>query len=355
MNCPACSGSLTPARSSLRDVYACYGCGGFWFGSDNMADFAYRLSPREEESGRHLPTLKPIEVDVSSHLDEGVRMCPKCQRGMVKFNYAYDSNIILDRCPVCKGIWTDRGEIEQIAAHLQSDAEVMAFGEELAKLVKEIEEMKDPRKNSVVYLPHVIVPIGEDAPVNKPPVVTVWLIGILALTCVLFWVFGWRVMNLGGKANVGLDVIAFAMAPGGPFHLLWLILFLWLFGDNVEDCFSRVEYIVFFAFCMYVGAAAFIFFTFSPAVIIAAFSGAISGVMGAYFIFFPMANVRIFAVFNTMEVPAVICLGAWFVVQSVLPFTSGGVRPAMGVCAANICGFLVGAGVAFLTQDRVNH
>ena len=60
-----------------------------------------------------------------------MRMCPTCDFAMREFNYAYDSNVFLDRCEQCKGIWLDPNEIVDIAKHIQYNPKLDAFGKGL--------------------------------------------------------------------------------------------------------------------------------------------------------------------------------------------------------------------------------
>ncbi len=106
---------------------------------------------------------------------------------------------------------------------------------------------------------------------------------------------------------------------GGLFHLIGNMLYLYIFGDNVEDRLGHFKYLLFYIFSGFV--AAFFHFLFNPVSPIPTLgaSGAVAGVMGAYFIFFPRSRVLtlvpIFFFFQFIEIPAVFFLMFWFLMQ----------------------------------------
>jgi membrane associated rhomboid family serine protease len=106
---------------------------------------------------------------------------------------------------------------------------------------------------------------------------------------------------------------------GGWMHIIGNMWFLWIFGDNVEDAFGHLKYLVFYLLCGI--AAAFTQVLFSPGsrLPMVGASGAIAGVMGAYLIKFPRSRivtlVFIFIFITTIEVPAGLMLAYWFFIQ----------------------------------------
>ena len=145
---------------------------------------------------------------------------------------------------------------------------------------------------------------------------------------------------------------------GNWLHLAGNMLFLWIFGDNVEHRLGRFAYLL-----VYLGSgiASILFFSAfvpdSPMPLVGA-SGAISGVLGCYFLWFPRNTVKVFVflfpfIMNTFLVPARLVLGFYLLVDNLLPFllTKGG--GGSGVAhGAHIGGFLAGMGVAFFV-DRL--
>ena len=132
-------------------------------------------------------------------------------------------------------------------------------------------------------------------------------------------------------------------------HLLFNMLFLWIFGDNVEDRLGHFPYLVFYFAAGTAGAMAHIFA--NPASVMPSIgaSGAIAGVMGAYILLYPFARVQtlifIFIFIQVVEIPAVFFLGFWFLLQFFAGALSLGAATYQGggvAWWAHIGGFLVG-------------
>ena len=108
---------------------------------------------------------------------------------------------------------------------------------------------------------------------------------------------------------------------GGWLHLIMNMWFLWIFGDNVEDTLGAFRYLLFYLLCGF--AAAFTHFLIQPAspTPVLGASGAIAGVLGAYAVLFPGARVvtlvPVFFFLQIIELPALVVLGLWFVLQIV--------------------------------------
>lgn len=142
---------------------------------------------------------------------------------------------------------------------------------------------------------------------------------------------------------------------GGWLHLGGNLLYLWIFGDNVEDALGRGRFVAFYLLC---GVAAALVQTVSETtsmIPMIGASGAISGVLGAYMRLFPHARVRVlvplFIVFYTMRVPAWMVLGVWFLFQLA---SSAMIQPGQGGVAffAHIGGFLSGLILVGLLMPR---
>ncbi len=126
------------------------------------------------------------------------------------------------------------------------------------------------------------------------------------------------------------------------------MLYLYIFGDNIEDVFGHVGYLVFYVFCGLAAAFAHIVSIMSPADLLSGVvgaSGAISGVLGAYIVLYPKARILTLITFIIVPIPAILLLGFWFVMQwlSVSFDVSGGVA-----YWAHIGGFITGIVLAFV-------
>jgi len=152
------------------------------------------------------------------------------------------------------------------------------------------------------------------------------------------------------------DLFSSMFLHGGFLHLAGNMLFLWIYGDNVERRLGHVRYLVWY---LATGAAATLFHALfargSPIPLVGA-SGAISGVLGFYFLWFPRNTVRVLwflppFLMQVFEIPARIVLGAYLLLDNLLPFflagTGGGVAHG-----AHIGGFLAGLAVAWFSDAR---
>jgi membrane associated rhomboid family serine protease len=132
---------------------------------------------------------------------------------------------------------------------------------------------------------------------------------------------------------------------GGWGHLLGNMLYLWIFGDNVEDRLGRVAFVVFYVTTGIVGSLAQIAIDPGSRIPTIGASGAISGVLGAYLMMFPRKEVRVLFLYFIVRVPAVVVIGLWAVMQFMSGFGSLGARTTEtgGVAyMAHIGGFVAG-------------
>ncbi len=133
---------------------------------------------------------------------------------------------------------------------------------------------------------------------------------------------------------------------GGWFHLLGNMLYLWIFGDNVEDRLGRGKYLILYLTAGFIGSLAQVWANPLAAEPVIGASGAIAGVLGAYFISFPKARVLtllpIFFFITFVEIPAFVFLFIWFITQWLSGFATLGVTGNMVAWWAHIGGFVTG-------------
>ncbi len=121
---------------------------------------------------------------------------------------------------------------------------------------------------------------------------------------------------------------------GGYIHLIGNMWFLWIFGDNIEDKLGHVKYICFYILCGTIASSVHVFFNSQSEIPCVGASGAIAAVLGAYMVTFPCARVTtivpIFFFIQIIELPAVVVIGFWILIQffsgavSLSASTSGG-------------------------------
>ena len=118
---------------------------------------------------------------------------------------------------------------------------------------------------------------------------------------------------------VWLTVLTSMVLHAGWLHFLGNMLYLWIFGDNVEDRLGHARFALFYLFCGAAAALAHVYMNPGSKIPTIGASGAIAGVMGAYFVLYPhsrvLALVPLFIIWEIVEVPAIFFLGLWFLMQ----------------------------------------
>ncbi len=229
----------------------------------------------------------------------------------------------------------------------------------------------------------MVIPLHDDNPSSTRPYVTV---GIM-IACALAYVWQHLLLNpqasratvymlgvipavLMGREALPEDlavvppaatVLTSMFMHGGFWHLAGNMLYLWIFGNNVEDAMGRVRFVVFYLLCGVAAVAAQVLPNPGSVVPMVGASGAISGVLGAYLLLYPRARVLLglplgFMIIQLGRFPAVWVLLAWFAMQLVLggvaslrssDVTQGGI--AFG---AHIGGFIAGCALVALFKRR---
>jgi membrane associated rhomboid family serine protease len=225
-----------------------------------------------------------------------------------------------------------------------------------------------------------VIPLRDANPIRHTPVVTLAIIA----ACVLVFVYQLGQMAEGGEAALERFVTQWGVVPaelvaalragavpsqeaatlitsqflhGSILHIGGNMLFLWIFGNNVEDAFGRLRFLAFYLIGGIVAALAQVAIDPESTVPTIGASGAIAATLGAYLVLFPGARVTtaIFLVFfyQLIEVPAVVVLIFWFVIQLFSGLGSLGMGDAVsgGVAFfAHIGGFVFGAAVALVVR-----
>src|SRR5437763_9371672 len=158
------------------------------------------------------------------------------------------------------------------------------------------------------------------------------------------------VINLGPTPSpVYITLLTSMFMHGGWMHLLGNMLFLWIFGDNVEDRLGRLRYLVFYLVTGVIASLTHVFSTFAfgdnPYIPSLGASGAISGVLAGYLVLFPRKQVKVIIFRILTSVPAIVAIGLWFVLQLIEAFGTLGAGPQSGggvAFMAHVGGFVSG-------------
>jgi membrane associated rhomboid family serine protease len=210
-------------------------------------------------------------------------------------------------------------------------------------------------------------PISDVIPSRTRPLVTIGLIAINALV----FLYQLQLSDLALQQLVfayGViparlsyaDIVSSMFLHGDFLHFIGNMVFLWIFGDNIEDRLGHGGFLIFYIGAGTLGAMAQVFadpISFVPMI---GASGAIAGVMGAYFLLYPhsriLTAVFVLLFFDIIEIPAIFFLGVWFLLQVLHGLLSTG-APGGGVAFwAHAGGFGAGllAGLYVRARDRAN-
>jgi rhomboid family protein len=150
-----------------------------------------------------------------------------------------------------------------------------------------------------------------------------------------------------------LPILTSMFLHSGFLHIAGNMLFLWIFGDNVEDFFGHIPYLFFYVVCGIGAGLVHIFFNLYSHVPALGASGAISGVMGAYILLYPRARILTLVFIFLLPIPAVVVLGEWFIMQFLAGMNTLGGAASGGVAwMAHIGGFLLGMLITAIVKLR---
>ncbi|MBF7082187.1 rhomboid family intramembrane serine protease [Desulfallas sp. Bu1-1] len=154
-----------------------------------------------------------------------------------------------------------------------------------------------------------------------------------------------------------INFITATFIHGGWVHVIGNMLFLWVFGDNVEDRLGHFKYLLFYLLAGIAGGVVHVITNPASTIPVVGASGAVAGVLGAYIIAFPrsriLALVPIIIIFTLMEIPAVIFIALWFFIQLFNGVASLGGAANPVAWWAHVGGFLMGMLLIKMMAPRV--
>jgi membrane associated rhomboid family serine protease len=219
-----------------------------------------------------------------------------------------------------------------------------------------------------------MIPLHDDNPTKLTPMVTIASIAVCILVFLyqaslpvgpdntFVFQYGAIPALLFGQADLPETVVlipAYAtlitsmFLHGGWMHLIGNMLYLWIFGNNIEDVMGHAKYVVFYLTCGIVAALSHALTDPSSTIPMVGASGAISGVLGAYILLFPRARVLVLMPgLGATKVAAGVVLGMWFVMQLLSGGMSIGSQGGGVAFFAHIGGFLAGMALIGLFKRR---
>jgi membrane associated rhomboid family serine protease len=146
--------------------------------------------------------------------------------------------------------------------------------------------------------------------------------------------------------SVYITLLTSMFMHGGLAHIFGNMLYLWIFGDNIENRIGHLRYLIFYLLCGLIASLAHVFTSvlFESNLLIPSLgaSGAISGVLGGYMMLFPTRRVRVIMFYQLVDVPAIFAIGIWFVFQLISGIGMLGGAESGVAYGAHIGGFLAG-------------
>jgi membrane associated rhomboid family serine protease len=210
-----------------------------------------------------------------------------------------------------------------------------------------------------------MIPISDDTPSRRTPVMTILIIAACAL------VYVWEV-KLGRQMNAALDVLGFTPASlfshraapsellgipafatiftsmflhGSILHIAGNMLYLWIFGNNIEDAMGHIAFLVFYLVCGVIAALTMVYIDPASQVPMVGASGAISGVLAAYMLLYPRARVTVIiplvVIFWPFRISAFFVVGFWFLTQLFMAAFTDPNQPGVAFWA-HVGGFAAG-------------
>ncbi len=159
-----------------------------------------------------------------------------------------------------------------------------------------------------------------------------------------------------GLSPQWLTIFTSMFLHGGLLHIGGNMLYLWIFGNNIEDTLGHVKFALFYLLCGVIAALTHIMLNVNSIVPTVGASGAIAGVLGAYLILYPQARIRTLVMFgffwNYVAIPAVFVLGIWFVIQLVGLGGTGGELGGGVAYGAHVGGFIAGVAIIWLLGGK---
>lgn len=131
MKCPVCSVELSPYSYGCQTIDICPQCGGIWFDSTELSAVAKDMIQKDVVQDQEAAAAFQSGSEPANG-EELKKFCPRCGILTEVFNYCYDSNVFLNKCPSCHGLWADREELERVAQHLKGNPVVNKYVGSLA-------------------------------------------------------------------------------------------------------------------------------------------------------------------------------------------------------------------------------
>lgn len=332
---------LEPIHYENIEIDACMHCGGLWFDRNELDQVVRAYDPNYQE--------EPIIKTLGQRIDTSSKKCPHCKELLVTYQFKQGSDLKIDICESCSGIWLDKGELDQ------------------AKISNEIHEAEEIMQKETTWVHWVFqfflhLPVEFNIKPRKFPLITVMLIVLNALLILPIinppflqniWSQWGLIPEAIGSLNWFVTLLTHQFLHGGLGHLIGNMYFLYILGDNVEDAMGRIMFPLFYLFCGLVAGITHVLYELSfgglsSAPLVGA-SGAISGVMAAYIYFFRKAKLTFMLFVFQYKFSPIWYFGIW-IATNVLYLIIGVPHVSW---AAHLGGFTAGLVFSYFVYERI--
>lgn len=207
-------------------------------------------------------------------------------------------------------------------------------------------------------------PLKDENPTEKHPIITISLIIINVAVFIYTFVYGNAEQIINQYAMVPKQIVAMEelytiltsmFLHGNIIHIVSNMWFLWIFGDNIEDLYGKSQFLLIYFGSGVLASIAHTLFNPTSLMPTIGASGAVAGILGAYIVKYPRANVITLLFFILVKIPSFVFIGVWILSQVVsASITSITKMPVEIAYWAHIGGFVAGMIMAFLLEERIS-
>ena len=305
LSCPHCRHfALEPVHLQDIEVDVCTHCGGMWFDAAELDQVIRQYDP-------DYPKTKLTTEEMGSRTQKARWLCPACRAPLDSYEFEPGSELQIDICEQCQGIWLEHGELDHAKAYYE--------------IPEALERIKKKRSAKDWFFQFLLqLPVEFNFKPRRTPVVT---LSLIALNVFIFIIGLAEPVADHLNANLAMwpahfgslqwivSLITYQFLHGGFIHLAGNMYFLYILGDNLEDALGRFRYLLFYLVCGVVGGVAQTLISMGSQILVVGASGAIAGVMAGYLYTFRKAHLTFLFIFFQWKLPAVGYFGIWVAIN----------------------------------------